>query len=577
MAYDGLTMAGITHELSSWVEARVEKIYQPAAAVLLISLHHAQQGRAKLLISADATGPRLHLTEGKWSNPAAPPMFCMLLRKHLEGSRLIAVEQCGLERIITLSLSGRDDLGNTVTYRLIAEIMGRHSNILLVSQEDKILDSIVRVPPAMSSVRMILPGLTYSYPLHQDRLDTLEVQSAEQLAAALQPEAAIGLSKALVAKLTGISPQLATELLHRANMEARQAVAETDAGQWNRLYSQLQSLQAMVRESAFHPSLSGKHFAALPLTHLPAEPWTGTVNELVDHVFTETRHAAAIQKQKQRLSAVARQLLQKDRRKEANQAEELAAMQQDLELRRKGELIISSLHLIAPKAESARVIDYYDPEMPEVEVSLNPQLNGTQNAQRYFKRYERARHGIPIVEKNLAATRAEIAYLDSLLDSIDRADQTALLTEIEQEMRQSGLLPQPPKGKAPAANPSEPLRFTSPDGAEILVGRNNLQNERLTKSASPDDWWLHTKDIPGSHVLIKGAGSAISPATLELAAGLAAYFSKARQSSKVPVDYTLRKHVKKPSGSPPGFVIYTDQQTVLIEPRAPEGQEPAKE
>lgn len=571
MAYDGLAMAAITHELTSLLDARVEKIYQPAAAVLLISLHHQQQGRCKLLISANPSGPRVHLTEGKWTNPAAPPMFCMLLRKHLEGSRLIAVEQYGLERLLTLSFNGRDDLGNTVTYRLIAEIMGRHSNILLVSQEDKILDSIIRVPPAMSSVRMVLPGLTYAYPVHQDRLDTLAVQNSEQLAAVLNSEPTATLNKALVAKLTGISPLLSNELLHRANLAPKQAVAEVPATGWNRLCQELTELQIMVRNATFRPSKSGKHFAALLLTHLPAETWPSSMNELVDFVFTETAAAASIQKQKQQLSSVIRQLLQKNRRKQANQAEELTGIQQDLSMRRKGELIVSSLHLIAPKAESAKVIDYYDPEMPEVEVSLNPQLTGTQNAQRCFRRYERARRGIPIVEKNLAATKAEIAYLESLVDSIERADQTALLTEIEQEMRQTGLLTQPVKSKkAPVSSPSEPLRFASPDGAEILVGRNNLQNERLTKSASPDDWWLHTKDIPGSHVLVRGAGAEMSAATLELAAGLAAYFSKSRQSSKVPVDYTLRKHVKKPSGSPPGFVIYTDQQTVLIEPKMPD-------
>lgn len=570
LAYDGLVLAAITHELTAWIDARVEKIHQPTAAVLLLSLHHPQLGKAKLLIATDPTAPRLHLTDSKWSNPASPPMFCMLLRKYLEGGRLQQIEQHGLERILTFSFSGRDDLGNSVTYRLVAELLGRHSNLLLLSQEERILDAMVRVPPAMSSVRIILPGLTYSWPDHQSRLDTLQVGDLDRLQSALAATVDAPLSKALVAGLTGISPRLAGELLLRAGLSEQTTVRQLTTQGWTALLLQLRQLRQLVERAEFLPCRFGQDYAALLLSQPGALAWPGTMNQLVDQVSTEAVQSATLQKQRQRLSAVIRQVLQKDRRKQANQERELAEMQADLELRSRGELILANQHLIPAKAERAKVIDYYHPDLPEVELALDPRLSAVQNAQRAFRRYERARHGGVVVEQNLVKTKASVAYLESLLDSIERADQMSLLAEIEQEMQQSGLLPAPPKRKQPEPSQSEPLRFRGPDDCEILVGRNNLQNERLTRGADPNDWWLHAKDIPGSHVIVRGVRGELDAVTLQVAAGLAAYFSRARQSSKVPVDYTRRKHVRKPNSAPPGFVIYTNQQTVMIEPQLPE-------
>lgn len=569
MAYDGLVMAAITHELGGWVDARVEKVYQPASAVLVLLLHHQQLGRSKLLLSAEPSNPRMHLTAGKWSNPANPPMFCMLLRKYLEGGRLLLVQQFGLERVVTLSFTGRDELGNTVTYRLIAEVMGRHSNILLVNQDGKILDSIIRVPPAMSSVRIILPGLTYSFPTHQARVDTLSVEGPAVLQTALSGQPVAVLSKALVSTLTGISPVLASEILFRAKLQPTQTIPDMTERDWANLGAEVAVLGRMVQTGGFQPSRTDKQYAALMLTYLQAEPWTGSMNELVDRILSDESTASTLQRHKQQLLVVVKQLLHKDLRKETNQAQELEEMLQDLSLGKTGELILASMHLIQPKAESAQVVDYYDPDLRLVEIALDSRLSAAQNAQRCFRRYERARHGKVVVEQNLVRTRSTIAYLESLQDSIERADQLALLLEIQQEMRLEGLIPSPAKGKAPASSPSEPLHFTSPDGLTILVGRNNLQNDRLTRSADPNDWWLHTKDIPGSHVIVRSGQSPLSDATLQLAAGLAAFYSQARQSSKVPVDYTRRKHVRKPSGAPPGFVIYGDQQTILIEPSLP--------
>ncbi|NLW16529.1 MAG: fibronectin/fibrinogen-binding protein [Firmicutes bacterium] len=565
MAYDGLTMAAIAAELKAWCDARVERVFQPEKTTLSLLLHHGQQGKGRLIISATPNAPRVHLTTFKHDNPLTPPMFCMLLRKHLEGAKLLDVEQLGLERVLTFYFSGKDDLGNQVTYRLIAEIMGRHSNIALVDPDNKIIDTIVRVPPAMSSVRIMLPGITYEYPEHQERIDTLALNNSLELQAALQT-APGSLRKALVGCLTGIGPLLATELLARAQPPPDATAADLSPEAWERLWQEIANLQAMVQNARYNPSVTADEYAALLLTHLKAKAWTGSVNSLVDHMVQEKAQATTLQQAKSRFVSIVSRQLKREKRKLNNQEQELSSMQKDLELRQVGELILANLHLIKPKAKVAEVVNYYDPNLAPVIVELDPSLDGAQNAQRYFKRYERARKGIPVVEKNIAATKQTIEYLRSLQDALQRAATLELIQEIEAEMQQSGLLrPEKQTKKKTKTQPSAPLRFQSPSGREILVGRSNLQNERLLRSANPDDWWLHTKDIPGSHVLIKGSDEPDAP-TLEMAAQLAAYYSQARQGSKVPVDYTRRRHVKKPSGSPPGFVIYTEQKTVLVEP-----------
>lgn len=569
MAYDGITMAAVTAELNAWQDARIERVFQPEPTTLSLLLHHGQQGKGRLILSANSRSPRVHLSDNKHDNPLSPPMFCMLLRKHLEGARLLSVVQLGLERVLTFHFSGKDELGNLVTYMLIAEIMGRHSNVILVGHNDKVIDSIVRVPPAMSSVRIMLPGITYEHPDHQDRTDTLTVANAQELQATLQ-DANTGLNRALVRKLTGLSPLVAQELLVRAQLPPAITPDQLTLLDWEKLWSEIADIQTAVQQATFTPSISNKDYAALLLTHQDAQPWPDSVNSLVDHFAQQETTTNALQQAKRGITHTVKQLLQKEERKLANQEGELSSMQQDLELRLTGELILANVHLIQPKARKAELVNYYDPNLATTAVRLDPSLDGVQNAQRYFKRYERARKGIPIVEKNIATTRRTLHYLQSLQDTLERAETKELVLEIKAEMQQSGLLrAEKQVTKKNKQQPSAPLHFQSPSGREILVGRSNLQNERLIRSADGDDWWLHTKDIPGSHVLIKGSDEP-DQATLEMAAQLAAYYSQARQGSKVPVDYTRRKYVKKPSGSPPGYVIYTEQRAVLVEPLAPE-------
>ncbi len=569
MAYDGLVMAGIASELRALKDARIERVYQPEGATIVLQMHHASRRKLRLLLSAEPSAPRVHLTELKMENPLVPPMFCMLLRKFLEGARLLDVTQQGLERIITLHLQGHDELGNIVTYQLVTEVMGRHSNIALVSPGGKIMDVIHRIPPAVSTVRIMLPGISYEYPSHQERVDTLDVTSAESLEQALQRDIGQKLAKALVSSLTGISPLLANELLYRAGLAAGERVQDISPSDWELVFDQISNLQSMVHRNEYTPSTSGTKYAVVQLNHLQATPWSGSINEMVDQLFARELNSRAFEKARLKLVQVVRQALEKESRKLASQTADQQSMTENLGLRQLGELILANLHLIKPKADHGVVVDYYDPDLREVRIELDPQLTPAQNAKRYFRRYEKARKGLEIISVSIEKVKAKVAYLETLLDSLERADSQEILDEVRQEMLDAGLLQQEysKRKPKPAAIASEPVRYVSEDGYEILVGRNNLQNERLTRGAQADDWWLHTKDIPGSHVIIKGCPGEPPDGTLLMAAQLAAWYSKARQSSKVPVDYTRRRYVKKPGGSPPGFVIYTDQRTLLVEPQ----------
>lgn len=564
MPYDGLVMAAITAELGSWQDARIERVFQPEAATLSLLIHHAKQGRGRLMLAASPRLPRVHLTDSKPENPLSPPMFCMLLRKHLEGGRILKIEQFGLERLLIIHIGGTDELGNQITYRLIAEIMGRHSNIVLVGPDDKVIDAIKRVPPAMSSVRIMLPGITYTYPDHQERVDTLALTDRQHLQTALESSGR-NLRQSLVRCLTGISPVVATELLARTGLPDNiRPAALTEQG-WDKLWLQIENLQQSIQKAVFAPSITDNDYAALELTHLDAKPWADSVNALVDQSAQEKVDDANILQAKRGLTSTVKQLVQREARKLDKQKEDLSSMQADLELRHSGELILANIHAIPAKAVSAALINYYDPDLSTVEVELDPRLGPVQNAQRYFKRYERARKGIPVVKRHLRRTARSLAYLQSLQDSLERAETTELVEEIKTEMQENGILRSPKKRSKKTAKPSAPLHFRSASGREILVGRSNLQNERIIRAAHGDDWWLHTKNIPGSHVLIKGSDEP-DQLTLQMAAELAAYYSQARQGSKVPVDYTRRKHVKKPSGSPPGYVIYTEERTLLVDP-----------
>jgi len=608
MALDGLVVRAIVHELQQIVGGRVSKIHQPTPHDIILQLR-AASGNARLLLSANLTYPRVHLTDRQLPNPPEPPMFCMLLRKHCEGGVIEAVEQTGAERVIRIRVRQRDELGDISAKIILVELMGRHSNIILLDpRTDTIMDGIHHVTPALSSYRVVMPGVAYTPPPEQDKINPWETgreafvrTMAEELAASTAAAAAAGQEasagsgagpiaatpaaweKALVARFSGVSPLAAREIVHRAVQAEPAGTAATEnlAGASahapasfvpERLWAAFGAVMADLRADRYRPNIvradkSGKlAFSVIALTHLGGEAEAfATVSACLDRFYSEKAERDTV---KQRTSDLTR-LLQNEKHKNEKKLEKLGETLEEAKeadrLRVIGELLTSALHLIRKGDKSVEVINYYDEEQKPLAIALDPLLTPSENSQRYFKKYVKAKNSLAVVEEQLRLTRAEIVYLDNLLAQLAVASLSDI-EEIRDELIEQGYLRDRRKAVKKKKKDRPALTcYTSSEGVPIYVGKNNLQNEYLTnRLAGSGDTWLHTKDIPGSHVVIRS--DAFGEDTLLEAAQLAAYFSQARGSSSVPVDYTLIRHVRKPSGSKPGFVIYDRQKTLFATP-----------
>lgn len=609
MALDGIVTRAIVHELQAFIGARVGKIYQPSTHDLIFILRGAGGG-GKLLLSANPTYPRLHLSERSSVNPAEAPMFCMLLRKHCEGGTIESIAQVGMERIIHINIRTRDELGDVSAKQLIIELMGRHSNIILTDlASGMIIDGIHHVTPSISSYRVVMPGAAYTEPPQQHKLNPLEVGEeafiklmADAEEAALlgesedkaDPEDMIegdiaGLLRSLegpvqdgsggpapsadpggwiVHAFSGISPLIAGEILYRAGKDYVPQNPEAPG----KLWAAFDSVMRPVKELRFAP-VSGNNakgkpvFSAIPLTLLGEEVrHYSTISSCLEEYYGDKAERDTV---KQRVADLIR-FLTNERSKNVKK---LAKLQKDLEeaddadqYRIWGELLFASLHTVSKGDKEARLVNYYDDNQAEITIPLDPLLTPSDNAQRYFKKYNKYKNSLLVIEEQQAKTHEEITYMETLLQQLAHASLNDI-EEIRDELVSQGYLrdrSKKGKKKKKATRPTVQV-YTSSEGVDIYVGKNNLQNEYVTnRLASPNDTWLHTKDIPGSHVVIRS--EAFGDATLEEAAQLAAYYSQAKQSSSVPVDCTLIRHVRKPSGAKPGFVIYDHQKTLFVTP-----------
>ncbi|MCR3921241.1 MAG: NFACT family protein, partial [Firmicutes bacterium] len=552
MAYDGFTMAAVRQELQKQlVGARVEKVFQPHAQEINLHLRTREAGYI-LTCSADARLARVHLTTQKPDNPSAPPAFCMLLRKHLSGARLLSVEQIGLERVLSFVFRSYDDFGNDTKKSLICEVMGRHSNIILAKPneiEDPIILGSVKIVDNTMSHRVIMPGEPYYAPPTQDKLNIFDF-TEEELATVLMKTAGETAEKALVQTIMGISRDLAAEIMLRASggesghplemlrpltMELRQLATAFSSGQ----------LTPCIRKTA-----EGKSIFSMmaPIQHPRAKlDFFSSVNEALDAYYTFVMQKQKTGEIKRQLAEVITNHLARNEKKLRLQGNDLLTMEGADKYRIWGEMLTASLHTLHPGMKEARVPNYYEDSSQQMIIPLDPAFSPQANAQRYFKKYRKLRDGKKFIVKRLAETRNEIEYLESLLVATQHADYEALF-EVREEMESAGMIRSKPAKKRVVTPPSRPLHYRSPDGFDIYVGKNNRQNDQLTlRTASPADVWLHVKDIPGSHVIIKH--SEPPEATLLLAAQLAARFSKASASNNVPVDYTHVRNVKKPKGA----------------------------
>ncbi|MDG0812329.1 Rqc2 family fibronectin-binding protein [Cohnella rhizosphaerae] len=561
MSLDGIVVRALVHELGEIVGARIAKIYQPTENEVVLHIRGQGFGR-KLLLSAHPSMPRLHYTEQPWANPQEPPMFCMLLRKHCEGGIIEAVRQLGAERIVEIDVRHRDELGDLSLKRLVLEIMGRHSNLVLLDPATGIVhDSIRHVTPAISSYRVVLPGVRYVAPPAQDKRNPLEATAAD-VERALSESAGSPPAGALVEAFTGFSPLLAKEIVFRAGGREADIPA---------------AFAALMADAAAHryaPSIveepSGRTlFHALPLTHAQGE--VRGCDSM--HACLETYYIdkAARDLVRQRTVDLTR-LLQNETAKNVKKLEKLRQTLEEAagadKYRRIGELLTAHLYAMSKGDKQVEVTDYYEEDQPTVRVQLDPLLTPNENAQRYFRKYTKMKNSRDVVTEQIEETGREIAYLESVLQGLDTATP-ADIEEIRAELTEQGYIRarggrKGDRGKKKNDRPAI-LCYTSSEGVPIYVGKNNTQNDYVTnRLGQPNDTWLHTKDMPGSHVLIRAAD--YGEQTLKEAAMLAAYYSKGKESSLVPVDYTKIRLVRKPSGAKPGFVIYEGQKTLFITP-----------
>ena len=575
MALDGAFLACLRQELADTLtDARIDKIHQPGREELLIALRW-KGGAEKLYLSAGANSPRLHFTSQTLENPAQPPMFCMLLRKRLTGGRLCAIRQEGWERALYLDFDCINELGDPVRLILAVEIMGRHSNIILIGPDGIIIDAIKRVDPAMSSVRPILPGLRYEVPPPAEGLDPSR-HTPEQIVAAIRGGKDGPLSKAIQQTVTGLSPLSCREIAYRATAGEDSPVSALTQREWEKLTDCLARTRNAVLTGErrvpyllVKPDGTPQEFSFQPIIQY-GPTVTGQEMEsfsaLLDAFYARRAAAERMKVRSHDLLRVITNATERVRRKLHIQRQELAAAADRDTLRLYGDLINASMHLIPAGASSAELINYYDENCATITVPLDPALSAAANAQKYYKDYRKAQTAERILTGRIAEGEQELIYLDSVFDSLTRATSTRELEELRRELEEQGYLRRQ-KGKIKPPPPMKALTFRSDDGFTILVGRNNLENDRLTlKTARGGDIWFHTKNIPGSHVIVVTEGQTPPDRTLEQAAIIAATHSKAADSVQVPVDYTAAKYVKKPSGAKPGMVIYTDNRTAYVNP-----------
>lgn len=558
MSFDGIVTRAVVHELnSSILGGRITKIYQPTERELLLHIRVYGQNHA-LLLSVHPTYAGFYLTKHRRENPKHPPMFCMLLRKHMENGIIESIEQIRFERVVHINYRTRNELGDEVIHRLVIEIMGRHSNLILLDPKtNTIFDSIKRVPSSVSQHRLVLPGTTYKEPPDQAKLNPLDI-AEERFIAGFDYNAG-QLDKQIVGRFSGISPLIAKEILHRAGIGPREA-----------LWTSFSYFQDRIRNQSYDPSITiskgKKTFSAYPLTFIRGETTAfSSISACLDFYFHKKAEQDQLHQQAHDLIRKLKNEINKNERKVKALNKELDEVAEAELLRIQGELITAKMHQIKRGDKFLKTENFYDPEANEIVIPLNPIFSPSQNAQRYFKKYQKIKASKKWNMEQIKKAQDENLYLESVLVQLEHSS-TSEAAQIREELQEQGWVKEKGKKRMGKQVPvALPTMIRSSEGIQILIGKNNKQNDHLThRIASSSDTWLHTKDIPGSHVVIKG--KEIGEITLHEAAMLAAYFSKARLSAQVPVDYTLIKYVKKPAGSRPGFFTYDHQQTIYITP-----------
>lgn len=577
MAFDAVSVRCLVNELNfTLVNGRIDKIHQPEKDELTIHIRTYTENY-KLTLSAGSANPRVHFTAHSKKNPLTAPMFCMLLRKHLSSGKITAVEQIGFERIIRFSIESYNELGDLTTKYLITEIMGRHSNIILTDSDMKILDSIKHIDATVSSVRQVMPGLTYTYPPAQDKIPLTEVQ----LDTPINFNQPVRADKLLLSSIGGISPLTAREIVYRAFQTTDIRAQELNTNRQARLKTVLYAFAEEIRNNKYNPCMITDKLTEKLLDFSPIEikQYESTaeikdfdsMSELLDK-FYYTRDMRERMRQKSAgLVKLVNNNIERLSKKINIMTNTLADAENKELYRIKGDLITSNLYRLEQGMKQAELENFYEPDMPKITIELDPRFTPSQNAQRYYKRYNKAKTAETEAAKQLKVSRLELDYLESTLVAIENAELESDINAVKAELTKQGFAAKRTDKQKKNQSVSKPLHFVSCDGFDIYVGKNNTQNDYVTtKLANSQDIWFHTKNIHGSHAVIKlGLDKNVPESTMREAAQIAAYYSKARESSQVPVDYCPVKNVKKPNGAKPGMVIYEGYNTVYVSPKKP--------
>ena len=575
MALDGAFVRFLTKELKSeLVGARVSQIHQPNRDEIILALR-TFSGNRKLLLSARANSPRVNFTENAPENPSSPPMLCMLLRKKLCGARVSDVRQPDLERIILIDFDAVNELGDSVMLTLAIEIMGKYSNIIFIDDKGVIIDALKRVDPTMTTQRLVLPMMKYELPPSQNKLSMLDTEPAKIVSAVMNYPVPEQLNKAILNTVLGLSPIVCREIEYLVTSGEELRTHEIDSQYKKRLDYYITKLTNEVREgkgvpySVSEPKGRNKDISFMAITQYGSlmnvrrhESFSG----MLDTFYLERDRDERMKVKGQDLLKLLTNISERLARKINTQTAELKQCADRDHLRVYGDLLQANLYRIEKGLPFVDVENFYDENMPTVRIKLDPSKSGSQNAQKYYKDYRKAKTAEQVLKEQIEIAKNELVYIDNVFDSLSRAGSERELAEIRAELVQTGYI-KAAKGKGKEQKPLPPLEFMTTDGFRVLVGRNNRQNDTLTlRTANKNDIWLHTKDIPGSHTILITDGREPTDTAIMQAAMIAAYHSKAKDGSQVPVDFTQVRNVSKPQGAKPGMVIFVKNRTVYVKP-----------
>lgn len=568
MAFDGIVVANLVHELKSeLLNGRIAKIAQPEADELLLTIK-SPSGQRRLYLSASASLPLIYLTENNKPSPMTAPNFCMLLRKHIANGRIVDIYQPKLERIIYFTIEHLNELGDLCRKNLIVEIMGKHSNLIFCTEDGTIIDSIKHVSAQMSSVREVLPGRTYFIPDTMEKSDPLSI-TPEEFTAVLQSKP-LPLSKAIYTSFTGISPITAEEICFIAGIDSSLPPKELSADIMQHLYNQFTLYFTNVKEGAFRPAIyylgsEPKEFASLPLTHFTEYRRVefDKISNVLETYYATKNTITRIRQKSSDLRHILQTALERNRKKYDLQMKQLKDTENRDRYKIYGELLHIYGYNLEEGAKSLEAFNYYTNET--IQIPLDPMLSPQENAKKYFDKYNKQKRTYEALSSLIQETSDDILYLESVRTALDISRSEEDLAEIKEELIAAGYMKRKfTKKKQRIKN--KPLHYISSDGYDMYVGKNNFQNEELTfHFANGNDWWFHAKQAPGSHVIVKTKGEELPDSTFEEAGRLAAYYSSMRNADKIEIDYIEKKHVKKPTGGKPGFVVYYTNYSLIID------------